>query len=190
MKLLRKTYTSHSDEQLVALYKQKADKKIIGEIYVRYGHLVLGTCIKYLKNKQDAEDIAMLVFEKLPKIIVRHNIQYFKSWLYMVTKNECLMWLRKKGNVTAELKIELEQEDELEIVQQKEVQLEAIESAILELKDEQKKCIELFYLERKSYSEITDILKMELKKVKSAIQNGKRNLKIKLEQREEFKSFT
>lgn len=84
----------------------------------------------------------------------------------------------------------MEQEDELALVQQKEVQLEAVENAIHELKEEQKKCIELFYLEQKSYAEITQILQMELKKVKSAIQNGKRNLKIKLEQRYEFKSFT
>lgn len=190
MKLFRKTYTSYSDEELILLFKQKEDKKIIGEIYIRYGHLVMGTCMKYLKNKQDAEDISMQIFEKMPRILVRHNIQYFKSWLYMVTKNECLMWLRKKGNITTELKTELEQEDELALVQQKEVQLEAVENAIHELKEEQKKCIELFYLEQKSYAEITQILQMELKKVKSAIQNGKRNLKIKLEQRYEFKSFT
>lgn len=96
MKLFRKTYTSYSDEELILLFKQKEDKKIIGEIYIRYGHLVMGTCMKYLKNKQDAEDISMQIFEKMPRILVRHNIQYFKSWLYMVTKNECLMWLRKK----------------------------------------------------------------------------------------------
>lgn len=189
MKLLRKTYTSYSDDELVDFYQKKEDKKIIGEIYVRYGHLVMGTCMKYLKNQQDAEDITMQVFEKLPLILVRHNIQYFKSWLYMITKNECLMWLRKKGNLTTEITKELEQNDEIELIQEKEIQLNSIENAISELKEEQKKCIELFYLKQKSYAEITQILQMELKKVKSAIQNGKRNLKIKLEQRHEFKSF-
>ncbi len=186
----RNTYQSFSDEELLSDYRKKQSSKIIGELYKRYGHLVFGTAMKYTKNKFDAEDITMIIFEKLPKKIISHDIQSFKSWLYMVSKNECLMFLRKKGNVSIELTRELESEDSLAQKEEQEVQLNLLEQAIDKLKDEQKKCIQLFYLEHKSYQEITELLLMDLKKVKSAIQNGKRNLKIQLEGRNEFKSIT
>ena len=188
--LFRKRITYHqlSDEDLVSDYRNDRSNEIIGEIYKRYGHLVMGTCMKYLKNRADAEDMTMTIFEKLPNKLVSHTIERFKSWLYMVTKNECLMLLRKNGPVSAEITKQLEANDDLHLVQAKQVQYEVLEEAINELKDEQRQCIELFYLERKSYQEITSLLKMDLKKVKSAIQNGKRNLKLTLEQRNEFKS--
>ncbi len=187
----RKFYQTLSDEKLLTEYRSRADKNILGELYVRYGHLVMGTCMKYLKNQMDAEDITMILFEKLPSKILNHEINYFKSWLYMVTKNECLMFLRKKGIASVEITRELEaEEDEQSLAQAREVQLSLLEEAIDTLKDEQQKCIRLFYIDRKSYHEITSILDMDLKKVKSAIQNGKRNLKIKLEGKNEFKSIT
>ena len=184
----RKTYQSLSDAELVKMYKDKSSSAIIGELYTRYGHLVMGTSMKYLKNKANAEDLTMQVFEQLPKKISSHNIQRFKSWLYMVTKNECLMLLRKKRHLTTEIMKELESSNELHLKEEKEVQLNLLEQAITKLKDEQRHCIELFYLEQKSYQEIVFELKMDLKKVKSAIQNGKRNLKINLETKNEFKS--
>ena len=188
--LFRKRITYHqlSDEELVLNYRNEGSSEIIGEIYKRYGHLVMGTCMKYLKNRADAEDMTMTLFEKLPQKLGNHSIERFKSWLYMVTKNECLMLLRKKGHLSSEISKELEAKDELHLVEAKEVQYELLEDAIKELKEEQRKCIELFYIESKSYQEITGLLQLDIKKVKSAIQNGKRNLKLILEQRNEFKS--
>ena len=187
----RLKYRTYTDEDLLILYKQDQDSMILGEYYNRYSHLVMGTAMKYLKNVHDAEDITMLVFEKLPKKLISHNISFFKSWLYMVVKNECLMLLRKKSIPTTEINEELDgdESDELVELELKEEQLNLLEQEIGNLKSDQKKCIELFYLEQKSYQEITDLLGMELKKVKSAIQNGKRNLKIKLEGNHEFESI-
>ena len=186
----RNKYKDLSDQELLLDFRKSESKRIIGELYVRYGHLVMGTSLKYLKNKEDAEDLVMNLFEKLPSKLLSNEINSFKSWLYMVTKNECLMKLRKKGVQTNELIIEPADEgvDILKI--EKENQLQALETTIEELKEEQKECIKLFYIEGKSYSEITEMLKLDIKKVKSAIQNGKRNLKIKLEGRNEFKSLT
>ncbi|MCR9171966.1 MAG: sigma-70 family RNA polymerase sigma factor [bacterium] len=184
----RKKYKQLEDQELLLAYRDSATSEIIGEFYRRYGHLVMGTAMKYLKNRFDAEDLVMHLFEKLPGKLQSHNIQHFKSWLYMVTKNECLMLLRKKGRVTAELTKELEAGDELELTVKKEEQLVALEDAIDDLKEEQQSCIKLFYLESRSYQEISALLKMDLKKVKSAIQNGKRNLKLNLEGRNEFKT--
>lgn len=184
----RKKYQQLEDQALLDLFVQSGDSIIIGEFYRRYGHLVMGTAMKYLKNQFDAEDLVMNLFEKLPLKLKSHRVNHFKSWLYMVTKNECLMILRKKNGLSTELKVELEASNEMDLVLEKEAQLIALEAAIEDLKDDQKTCIQLFYLESKSYQEITELLKLDLKKVKSAIQNGKRNLKLILEGNNEFKS--
>lgn len=182
-------YKTFSDEELLLAYKKKQYSEVIGEFYVRYGHLVMGTSMKYLKNKFEAEDLTMNLYEKLPGKLVSHNITNFKSWLYMVTKNECLMLLRKNGNLTSSLTCELEDTDQLDLKVETEKQLELLENAIEDLNIEQKKCIKLFYIERKSYQEIAELLSLDLNKIKSAIQNGKRNLKLNLEGRNEFKSI-
>ena len=184
----RRTYQPLSDDELIVLYKEKASARIIGELYNRYAHLVMGVSMKYLKNRFDAEDLTMVVFEKLPQRIAMNDITYFKSWLYMVTKNECLMLLRKNTNITVELTQELESKDTLGSKQDQEVKFSLLDTAINQLKEEQRDCINLFYIERKSYLEISMSLNTDIKTVKSAIQNGKRNLKITLEKRHEFKS--
>jgi len=189
MRLLkRNNYSSLSDELLILEYRKKAHSSILGELYVRYGHLVMGTCMKYMKNRFNAEDISMHVFEKLGNRIQTNEIQHFKSWLFAVTRNECLMVLRKKGTVHLELTRDPVYEEPTGEKELQEIRLESLEAALEELKEEQRECIRLFYLERKSYEEIASQLSFDLNKVKSAIQNGKRNLKIQLEGRNEFKS--
>jgi RNA polymerase sigma-70 factor (ECF subfamily) len=179
----RQTYKNITDNELAAAYRQSADQAIIGEIYLRFGHLMFGTCLNYLKDKEAAEDCVMELFEQLPAKLKKHEVEYFKSWLFMFTKNACLMLLRKKKLLTSELEESLtaaapqDQHNKLELEQQ----LVSLESAIEELNDEQKTAIQLFYIDRKSYTEVSEIMAIPLKKVKSAIQNGKRNLKMKLE---------
>ena len=149
----------------------------------------MGTCMKYLKNKMIAEDLTMNIFEDLQTKIRKHEIQHFKSWLYRVTKNECLMHLRKKKIEISsdELQI-LEDLEDIQIIHAKEVKLTILEDALPDLKDEQRICLELFYLKDRSYQEISEELNIDIKQVKSAIQNGKRNLKLKLEEHNEFKN--
>lgn len=92
----KRDYKQLSDAELLDLYKQKQPKQVLAEIYNRYGHLMMGLCLKYLQQNAAAEDMVMDIFEKLPKLLVKHDIAYLKSWLYTTTKNECLMALRKK----------------------------------------------------------------------------------------------
>ena len=85
----QKKYKLKTDEELVTLYKLERSSTCIAIIYERYGHLVMGTCMKYLKNEVESQDITMQIFEELHSKLLKHEINYFKSWLYMVTKNEC-----------------------------------------------------------------------------------------------------
>ena len=179
----------YSDQELILAFKQHGDNAMVGELYKRYAHLVFGLCMKYLKQEPAAKDMAMQVFEKLLSKLADQQVEKFKSWLYVLTKNECLMQLRKEkvnGNQRF-LPLDgshfmenepLEHPDDEDILEQ---DLGKLESCIGKLKEEQEICIRLFYLEKKSYQEIEQSTGYALKKVKSYIQNGKRNLKICVE---------
>lgn len=184
--LTRKKYSSLSDEDLILLYKKEKSNLIMDNIYKRYGHLLLAIAIKYVRNREEAQDIVMNLFEKLGDKIAKHDIQNFKSWLHSTLKNECLMHLRKMKKINSTTTIEnlenvVSELDSEEFYQTKEKVFNQLESSLAELKNEQRKSVELFYLENKSYVEIAEILNISLNNVKSAIQNGKRMLKLKME---------
>lgn len=184
--LTRKKYSSLSDEDLILLYKKEKSNLIMDNIYKRYGHLLLAIAIKYVRNREEAQDIVMNLFEKLGDKIAKHDIQNFKSWLHTTLKNECLMHLRKTKKINSTTTIEnleniVSELDSEEFYQTKEKVFNQLESSLAELKNEQRKSVELFYLENKSYVEIAEILNISLNNVKSAIQNGKRMLKLKME---------
>jgi RNA polymerase sigma-70 factor (ECF subfamily) len=165
--------------------------EIIAELHRRYSHLVVGVCLKYLRNEEIARDATMQVFEKLIVDLRNHTIDNFKSWLYTVSKNQCLMDMRK--NASENIRLELvyanstekfvEIWDELHLNNEFDLErkLEALHDALGVLNTEQRICIDLFYLKGKSYIEISGIAGMDVKLVKSHIQNGKRNLRIHLE---------
>lgn len=177
----RKRLVKHTDEELVTLFTKEKDKKIIDELFYRYSHLVLGTCMKYLKNKMDSEDLTLTIFSKLGEKLLKHEVKQFKNWFHTLTKNECYMLLRKK-KPAMDISIDsLTLSDEDELTEEKivmERNLLSLENALQQIKAPQRKCIELFYLHRKSYDEIVKISGFTLLQVKSNIQNGKRNLRI------------
>ena len=188
----RNKYQSLSDAELLLQYRSTKDKKIIGELYGRYGHLVFGIGLKYFKNKNDAEDIVMDVFMTLDKKIEKHEIKYFKSWLYMVTKNSCLLVLRKNNPHSVPINEEIITSESMDnAIEEKKItesKIEKLEETIKDLNPPQDKVITLFYIQKLTYKEISEQLSISIKKVKSAIQNGKRNLKIKLKEHDLFKS--
>lgn len=174
-----------TDEQLVLLYKDSGNKKCIGELFERYSHLVYGVCLKYLQEPNDAKDMLMVIFEKLLVDLKKYDIKTFKPWLYQASKNSCLMKLRKNNKETFTDFSNYELADnntDLHNKKTKEKEITTLEEAILQLKPQQQVCIKLFYLEKKSYQQVVDETSMSLKEVKTNIQNGKRNLKILMEQ--------
>jgi RNA polymerase sigma-70 factor (ECF subfamily) len=184
-----------SDEQLLEEYCSGRDLKILGELYSEYMHLVYGVCLKYFKDREKSMDGVMQIFEKLIYEIPKHKINNFRSWLYVVTKNYCLMQIRSEKSQKEKMvewindsMIFMENTVELHPIDENEHKSgEALRECIEKLKDEQKLCITLFYYENKCYSEIAASLKIDEKKVKSYLQNGKRNLKICLEEKNDGK---
>ncbi len=174
------------------MYRSTGDLDILGELYSRYMSLVYGLSLKYLQNREDARDAVMQIFEKLITEIERHEIQNFKSWLYVLSKNFCLMLIRSEKSKDRRMDLWVkEQEDSVEFSAQlhpiDEERMEdnsALADCIEKLKAEQKECVQLFYFQNWSYRQISEILHIEEKKIKSYLQNAKRNLKICLEGQE------
>lgn len=172
-----------SDEDLIQRYLQSSDNNVVGELYNRYARLVFGVCLKYLKNKDESKDTLLLIFEKLLKDLKKYEIKNFKSWLYTYTKNECLMALRKATTKTLEADVHdlnIATADEEAEATTDETVYQKLEESVRDLSEEQRTCIQLFYLENKSYNEIATITGLNFNQIKSFIQNGKRNLRLKL----------
>ena len=173
---------SATDLDLVALYKKSSDLSVLGVLYERYMDLVYGVCLKYLKEGEAAKDATMQVFEELVSKLHKYEVENFKSWLHTLAKNYCLMQLRTPKNLkTVEFNTELMQTGEevhLNGIFQKEEQLQQLEQCLNSLSAEQKQSVELFYIQNKSYKEISDITGIDWNQVRSLIQNGRRNLKI------------
>lgn len=182
----RKKYHLLADQELLQLYRETHKSIFFGIIYERYAYLVLGVCLKYVRDEAEAQDLCSKVFEELGEKIQKYSIENFKSWLYRLVKNECLQYFRKQKITFTREYEQLAQEDTPLDLIQKEKQLVQLEHALGNLKEQQQKCIRLFYLEGKSYTQIAAAEKLDLKHVKSAIQNGKRNLKLILIENDEF----
>lgn len=187
MNILGKT-SSLTDQELITHYKKKRDQKYFAELFTRYSHLIMGVCIKYLKNTEAAKDGVMNLYESISEKLITNEVANFGGWIYVVTKNYCLGELRKQAKEgTVENSLTESMEFEIQPHHTNDYSLEqqivALEKCIEELNKEQEKCVSLFYLKKKSYREVTNLTGFELNKVKSNIQNGKRNLKKCIEAR-------
>lgn len=169
------------DATLLTRYRSKKEVACVGELFRRYKHLALGVCLKYLKNAHDSEDAVMEIFEKLHLDLQKADVGHFKSWLYTVARNHCLMKMRKAG-----LKVEFPEdlphngedtEGSLDDLKVKEVLFQKLEMGLDLLKPEQRLCLDLFYLKDKSYKDIMRETGLSLNEIKTHIQNGKLNLK-------------
>jgi RNA polymerase sigma factor (sigma-70 family) len=181
-------YNHITDQELLDKFYSDHNNEWLGILLQRYTLLLLGVCMKYLKNEEEAKDSVQQVFLKVIQELHKYKVEYFKSWLYMVAKNHCLMKLRdRQGKLPAELTDKLaatpEEETDRQALLQNDETLDLMEAGLKELNREQQQCVTLFYLQKKSYQEITEETGFTMLQVKSYIQNGKRNLKIWIEKK-------
>jgi RNA polymerase sigma-70 factor (ECF subfamily) len=182
--VIKKQFDDISDDELLERFYQSRNNEWLGILLQRYTSLLLGTCMKYLKDETKARDAVQQVFLKAINELEKYKVTYFKSWIYMVAKNNCLMQLRDK-NITSNIDDQqiVDNGFDIETIKLKELDYVNLEAAIVELNQEQRLCIGLFYLQKKSYNEIVATSNFTLMQVKSNIQNGKRNLKILIEKK-------
>ncbi|WP_099370565.1 RNA polymerase sigma factor [Sphingobacterium sp. 1.A.5] len=176
------------EKQLLQHYKQTGNLDALGKLYAPYMSLLYGVCYKYLQDAEQSQDAVMQIFDELIDKLRVYEVDNFKSWVYVYARNFCLMQLRKNKQMT---KVDIE--DNLYESEQslhdnddkkwEEKDFEKLETCIAALNPEQENCIRLFYLEQKCYKDIADQTGYDIAKVKSYIQNGRRNLKICMERK-------
>ena len=181
--------TNSTDQELVTAYRQSKDLRILAQLYQRYLDLLFGVCLKYLEDRELAKDAVMEIFEELTAKLIRHEVGNFKGWLYTLAKNHCLMQLRSSNRIKVrpfdpEL-VQTAEDLHLNEIMEKEARLDRLSNCIDTLSADQKSVVSLFYLENKCYKEIEKITGYDWNKVRSLIQNGRRNLRICMQQQEE-----
>jgi len=177
----KKLYTNWSDDELLRQFILTSNQELLGQLYLRYIPLIYGLCLKYLQQIEDAKDAVSNIYEELNAKIRNYQIENFKAWLYSLTTNYCLQILRKEKNrFFEEITIQNMESDEFEhlidVNEDKEKE-DALNDCLETLSEEQRLCIVRFYFDNFSYADIVEKTGFELNKVKSYIQNGKRNLK-------------
>jgi RNA polymerase sigma-70 factor (ECF subfamily) len=176
-----------TDKELIAAYKSSNDLQYVGTLYQRYMDLVFGVCLKYFKEAERSKDAVMEIYEELCKKLKQHEVDNFKGWLHVLARNYCLMQLRSPKNMkTTEFNADFMQSNQTTHLEnevlEKEENFKKLAGCMEQLTTEQKQSIELFFLQKKCYNEIAAITGYEWSRVRSHIQNGKRNLKICMEQ--------
>ena len=178
-------YNHIDDATLLENFYKDHDNEWLGILLPRYTLLLLGVCMKYLKNEEDAKDCVQQIFLKVINELHKYRVSYFKSWIYMIAKNHCLMQLRGSRNNQVELtektaSFENKIEDNNDLMEKERLFIK-MEDAIKQLNPEQQLCVTLFYVQKKSYSEIAQQTGFSPLQVKSHLQNGKRKLKLIME---------
>ena len=176
-----------TDQELLERFYADRDNQWLGILLERYTLLLLGVCMKYLKNEEQAKDCVQQIFLKAITELQKYRVEYFKSWIYMVAKNYCLMQLRDKpGKNTVEVKENIPaevNEPDKENLLMNERTYQYMDEALKELNADQQLCVTLFYMEKKSYQQIAEQTGYSMMQVKSHIQNGKRNMKLLIEKK-------
>ena len=186
MGFLRMTQTSETDEELLRLYRNSGKTDYFALLYDRYIPLVYGLCLKYLHDEDDAQDAIMQLFEELLPKVMQHDIKVFRTWLYTVSKNHCLQILREKERFP-QVEIQndfMESGDILYLLDgddDNSDRVRALQHCMEKLPEKQRISIIYFFSDGLSYADIVDATGFSLSKIKSYIQNGKRNLKICIE---------
>ena len=175
-------YDHITDAELLQNFYSDHDNKWLGILLPRYTLLLLGVCMKYLKNEEDAKDAVQQIFLKVISELPKYKVAYFKSWIYMIAKNHCLMKIRGNKNYPVELNEKVLPVEEFMDTERNHIEKDQLLTTMMEsiqqLSTEQQQCVTLFYLKKKSYVEVAEITGYTMLQVKSHLQNGKRNLKI------------
>lgn len=181
-------YQHVTDQELLEKFYGDQNPEWLGILLPRYTLLLLGVCMKYLKNEEEAKDCVQQVFLKAITELKKYRVDYFKSWIYMVAKNHCLMKIRDShGRIPVELSDRYlsttDEPTDTQQMMQNDHTMELMTDALTELSHEQQQCVTLFYLQKKSYQEISEETGFTMMQVKSYIQNGKRNLRLMIEEK-------
>lgn len=188
LRFLRPQRTPNGDDaELLHRFQQDGEEAALLALYDRYLELIYGLCLQYLKSSTLAEDAVLGIYTELQRKVPGHEIKHFKNWLFTFVRNYCLMELRRaKKDLTVSFEPAFMQSDENWHLAEEQHTTDERETALVycleQLNIEQKACVQLFYYQGMSYKDIAEQRQESVGKVRSYLQNGRRNLKICIEQ--------
>jgi RNA polymerase sigma-70 factor (ECF subfamily) len=148
----------------------------------KYQHPVVNTIYRYISDSTQAEDVAQEVFVK----VWQHAGSFrgkskFSTWLYKIVVNQCLNYRsRERKNTDALDRPVKDETPEADVSLEAGERQAAVRKAIDELPEKQRIALILSRFDRKSYKEISEIMRCSLSSVESLIFRAKENLKKKI----------
>lgn len=190
LRFLRTQKEETSDADLLARFQQDGDRQALAVLFDRYLELIYGLSLQYLKTPTRAEDATLTIYAELQQKLPLHEVKNFKNWLYTFIRNHCLMQLRKeKKMITVNYDPAFMQSDAdwhlSDGLSEEESRQSALDLCLEQLNEQQKSCVQLFYYEGHSYKDIAIMRNEEVGRIRSNIQNGRRNLKNCIEGQEQ-----
>jgi RNA polymerase sigma-70 factor (ECF subfamily) len=166
------------DDSRLAVRAARGDRRAFEDIVRKYERLVFNVAYRIVKNHEDAADITQTVFLKIYRKINQYDPRYrFFSWLYRITVNECINFLKKRRR-------EVDVDDDRVVsrtsawdpITQGE-KSDFLDTALAVLKLDYRVVIVLKYFLELSYKEISDIVGVPEKTVKSRLFTGRQLLR-------------
>jgi RNA polymerase sigma-70 factor (ECF subfamily) len=162
---------------------QRHDRRAQQLLYDRYAPLLFGVCKRYVKSREDAEDVLVEAFYK-----ILTNIHYFKNegslegWMRRIVVNEALMFLRKQHNfnMTVEINTQLDTEAE-PLTAVDELAAQDILDLLDGLPTGYRTVFNLYVIEGYKHREIADLLGISIHTSKSQLILAKKKLQDLLE---------
>ena len=146
------------------------------ELVSRYHRSVFNVALRMLGNVQDAEDVTQTTFGNAFEALDSYDPKYrFFSWIYRMTVNESLNTLKRRRNV-----VSLDGSFDVAASETSHSAAEAEEKvgkALLELKPDDRAVVVLRHFVSFSYEEISDVLGVPVKTVKSRLFTARERLR-------------
>jgi RNA polymerase sigma-70 factor (ECF subfamily) len=159
----------------------KGDRQAFETLLTRYEKPVYNAAYRMLHNPDDARDITQTVFLKIYEHLDQYDpAQRFFSWIYRITLNESINWLKKLSRQEA---LEHETEDQGDGPEQQadDAQIsEGMQAALMMIKSEYRAVIVLKHVLGCSYVEISEVLDIPEKTVKSRLYTARKLLQERL----------
>lgn len=170
---IQNKYQKQKDRELINFFTSNNDKNALNELFKRYTHLVASIAIGILKDEKKAKHAVLIIFKSIRDDLKNNPIRNFNAWVYNVTKRYCFKIKNLENG--------LEYQDDFHEILEKDLLLQKqndiLKKAMLQINIHQKTCIDFFYSQGLSYSEINEKTGFSMEEVKSHIKNGKKTIK-------------
>jgi len=173
-----------SDEELVRKIVEKNDTHLFAILYDRYAGVVYNKCYGFSKSKEEAQDLTHDVFMKiLLNIGSFKGKSKFSTWVYSITYNYCIDYLRKrqkeriKANNYSNETADLEEEDAEEFESLREMKVERLMELMEMVTDHDKMILLMKYQDNMSIKDIQGVFEISESAVKMRINRAKGKIK-------------